>query len=84
MLILVTALAAAAQASAAQPAQKDDDPIICTRDNVGSEVGTRLRPKKVCMRKSDRDFIDKQEKDSIQHLVNDGNARMATPSERPH
>jgi len=84
MFVLVTALAVAIQASAAQPPQKDDDPIICTKQNVGDEVGTHMRAtKKVCMRKSDRDFIDKQEKDAIQHLVNDGDARMVAPSGPP-
>jgi len=76
MLVFVT-LAAALQAAAVQPAQKDDDPIICTKQNVGDEVGTRMRTKKkVCMHKSDRDFIAKQEKESVDHLVNDGDARM--------
>jgi hypothetical protein len=83
MLALVTAMAVAAQVAAAQPVQKDDDPIICTRENVGSEVGTRMRPKKVCMHKSDRNFIAKQEKDAIRQLINNGDARMATPSEQP-
>lgn len=77
MLALVTALAVAAQAPAAQPVQTDDDPIICAKQNVGDEVGTHMRTKKkVCMRKSDRDFIARQEKEAIDHLVNDGDARM--------
>jgi hypothetical protein len=76
MIFLLTALAAATQTPAVQSAQKDNDPIICTRDNVGSEVGTRMRPKKICMRKSDRDYMNQQEKAAIQKLVNDGDARM--------
>lgn len=85
MFVLVTALAAAAsQVPTAQPAQKDDDPIICTKVNVGDEVGTRLRTKKkVCMRQSDRAYINQQEKQAIQHLVNDGDARMVAPTGPP-
>ena len=76
MFVLLSALAAA-QATPTQPAAPENDPIICTKQNVGSEVGTRLQSKKkVCMRKSDRDFIDKQEKDAILHLINDGDGRM--------
>jgi hypothetical protein len=76
MLVLLMAMAASAQAPGTQPPAKDADPIICTRDNSGAEVGTHMRPKKVCMRKSDRDFIDQQEKAAMQQLVNDGDARM--------
>jgi hypothetical protein len=76
MIFLLTALAAAAQTPAVQPAQKEDDPIICKRDNVGSEVGTHMRSRKVCMHKSDRDYMNQQEKAAIQKLVNDGDARM--------
>ena len=76
MLFLVTALAASAQAPAALPPAKDD-PIICTRVNVGDEVGTHmLTKKKVCMHQSERDFIDQHEKQSVQQLINDGNDRM--------
>jgi xanthine dehydrogenase iron-sulfur cluster and FAD-binding subunit A len=82
MLVLVTALAAAAQAPAVQPSSADD-PIICTRQNVGDEVGTRLQRKKICMRKSDRDCIKQQEKQAVQQLVNDGDARMVAPSGPP-
>ncbi len=85
MLVLVTALAAAAsQVSTDQPAQQDDDPIVCTKVNVGDEVGTRMRTKKkVCMRKSDRAYVDQQEKQAVQQLVNDGDARMVAPTGTP-
>jgi hypothetical protein len=77
MLILVSALAAAAQAPAATPAARDDDPIICTRDNVGSEVGTHMRAKKVCMKKSEREFMEQQAKRTMQSINNNGNDRQA-------
>jgi hypothetical protein len=76
MLILLAVLALAPDTpSAAQPA-KDDDPIICTRQNVGDEVGTRLQRPKICMRKSDRAYIDQQNKQTIQKYTNDGDGRM--------
>jgi hypothetical protein len=76
MLILLAALALAPDPpSAAQPA-KDDDPIICTREHVGDEVGTRLQRSKTCMRKSDRAYIDQQNKQTIQKYTNDGDGRM--------
>ena len=83
MLSVLIAFAASAGTATTAPAPQDD-PIICTKVNVGDEVGTRLRTKKkVCMHKSDRDFIAKQEKDAIRQLINNGDARMATPSEQP-
>jgi hypothetical protein len=73
---------AAAQATAAQSASADD-PIICTKENIGSEVGTRLQPKKVCMRKSDRDFIERSTRDTVQNYNNRGDDRMRAPTESP-
>jgi hypothetical protein len=84
MLILLTVLAAAAAVPAAQTATKQDDPIICKRQTMGSEVGTRMQAKKKCMRQSDWDYMAKQEKQAIQQLVNDGDARMAAPTGPPH
>ena len=82
MLVLLNALAAATQAPAVPP-PATDDPIICTRQNIGDEVGTRLQRKKVCMRKSDRDYINQKEKQAMQHMINDGYSRMAAPSGPP-
>ena len=59
-----------------EPAAKDD-PIICRKVNVGDEVGTHmLAKKKVCMHKSERDYIDQHEKQSVLQMINDGNDRM--------
>jgi hypothetical protein len=83
MLFFVAAMAAAAPVSTVQPSATDD-PIICTKLNVGDEVGTHMRAKKkVCMHKSDRAYMDQQEKQAIQQLVNDGDARMAAPTGPP-
>jgi len=78
VFMLLAALAAMTDpVAAAQPA-KEDDPIICTQDPVGSEVGTHLRSKKVCLRKSNRDFIESQQRAKIQQINNNGNDRMRT------
>ena len=83
MLVLLASLAAAtAQAPAAQ-SPANDDPIICTRQNIGDEVGTRLQRKKVCMRKSDRDSVKQQEKQAVIHLINDGDDRMKAATLAP-
>ena len=76
MLILFAALVATADPSSKAPPAKDDDPIICTREHVGDEVGTRLQRPKTCMRKSDRAYIDQQNKQTIQKYTNDGDGRM--------
>lgn len=76
MLMLLAALAAMPDPTpAAQPPASDPDPIICTRDPVGSEVGTHLRSKKVCLRKSNREFIEQQQRAKVQQINNNGNDR---------
>ena len=65
MFILVTALAAVAQTTAAVPAQKDD-PVICRRQT--SEVGTHMQPKKICLRRSDWDLVEKNATREMQSL----------------
>ncbi len=47
MLLLL--LAAAATQPAPPASAKDLDPVVCQPQVVGSEVGTHMRPKKVCM-----------------------------------
>jgi len=75
ILVLFAASAGAATPAAAPAGQ--EDPLVCTRVKVGDEVGTHMvTKKKVCMRKSERDFIDQHEKQSVQQLINDGNDRM--------
>ena len=58
--MLLMLLAAAATAQPAPPAtDQDKDPVVCQRQNVGLEVGTHMRPKKVCMKKSEWDLVEK-------------------------
>jgi hypothetical protein len=75
MLILLSALAVASADPIATVKDKDD-PIICTKAPVGSEVGTHLQSKKICMRKSDRDYIDREQRDTLRDIQNRGDSRM--------
>jgi hypothetical protein len=74
--MLLASLALVSDPVATTQAPTVDDPIICTRDPVGSEVGTHLRSKKVCMKKSDRDYIEAEQRAKIQQINNNGNDRM--------
>ena len=75
-ILLLAALAAMSDpATAAQPSVAESDPIICTRDPVGSEVGTHLRSKKVCLRKSNRELMESQQRAKVQQINNNGNDR---------
>jgi hypothetical protein len=84
MLVLLSALAAAAQAPATAPVEKTDDPIICTRQNTGDEVGTRLQRKKICMKKSERDIIQRNTDQTLQQYLNNGNDRSRYIPPPPH
>ena len=66
MLILLSGLLAAAQTSAASPPAKEDDPVVCHRPE--SEVGSHMRPKPVCMKKSEWDYIEKQSRAQLQRM----------------
>jgi hypothetical protein len=66
MFILLSALSVAAQAPATDTTQKDEDPVICHRQE--SEVGTHMRPKKICMHKSDWDIIEDHTRREMQSL----------------
>ena len=71
-MLLLTLLALGA-ADPAPPAAKDKDPVICTRQNVGEEVGTHMRPKKVCMKKSEWDLVEAHTKETLQSINGRGN-----------
>ena len=70
MLIFLLTLAAP---TVTAPHSKDADPVICTRQNVGAEVGTHMRPKKVCMKKSEWDLIEAHTKETLQTINGRGN-----------
>jgi hypothetical protein len=71
MLLLL--LAAAANQAAAPASAKDPDPVVCQRQVVGSEVGTHMRPKKVCMKKSEWDLVERHTKETLQSINERGN-----------
>jgi hypothetical protein len=68
MLTAFLTLVAAAQVAQATPRaqQPDNDPVVCRRER--SEVGTHMRPKPVCMKKSDWDLVEKHTQDQLQSL----------------
>ena len=68
MLLLLAAVVADPNAVA-----KDADPVVCARQNVGSEVGTHMRPKKVCMKKSEWQLIEAHTKETLQSINGRGN-----------
>ena len=68
MLLLLAAAAADPNVAA-----KDADPVICTRQAVGAEVGTHMRPKKVCMKKSEWQLIEAHTKETLQSINGRGN-----------
>lgn len=84
MIELVTALILVGQAATPPPAE-DKDPIICSKRST-SDVGTHMAPKRVCMRKSDWDIIERKSRDELQSLhdkhLDPGRAEGHGPSPR--
>ena len=66
MLILLAALAAAAQPQTAQPAPVSD-PVVCKRPKT-SDVGSHMRAEKVCMKRSDWELAEKNLQNELQTL----------------
>ena len=81
MLTVLAALAAAAQAPPAiqQPPQ-NDDPVICRREPI-PEVGTHMRPKRTCMKKSEWDYVERNTREKLQ-LLNSRGSNPILPPER--
>ena len=70
MLLLLLAF------QSAQPASEvtdKADPVVCLRQNVGDEVGTHMRPKKVCRKRSEWDYIERHTKETLQSINDRGN-----------
>ena len=65
-LLLVTA----AQQATTQLAQ--EDPVVC-RGRSESVVGTRIKPKKICMKKSDWDYQERHTQRELQQINQRGN-----------
>ena len=65
-LLLVTA----AQQATTQLTQ--EDPVVC-RGRSESVVGTRIKPKKICMKKSDWDYQERHTQRELQQINQRGN-----------
>ena len=72
MLILLGALIATAPAATAAAEPAKDDPIVC-KGRSESVVGTRIKPKKTCMKKSDWEYIEKNTRSELQQINQRGN-----------
>ena len=60
-------------ASASEPvAVAEADPIVC-HGRSESVVGTRIKPKKICMKKSDWDYQEKHTQRELQQINQRGN-----------
>ena len=71
MLIVFSALIAAAPTPVTAEAA-NDDPIVC-KGRSESVVGTRIKPKKTCMKKSEWDYIEQRTKQELQQINQRGN-----------
>ena len=71
LLVLSALLAASAQAVVESPPPKDD-PVVC-KGRSESVVGTRIKPKKTCMKKSDWDYVEKRTREELQQINQRGN-----------
>ncbi len=70
--LLVFIAAAAAPPPADATTARIDDPIICERRST-SDVGTHMRAKRVCMRKSDWDYQRKHTRRELEDINQRGN-----------
>jgi hypothetical protein len=71
----LTFLLAFAAQPAAEPqpvAVAEADPIVC-HGRSESVVGTRIKPKKICMKKSDWDYQEKHTQRELQQINQRGN-----------
>ena len=69
--MMISALIWLSAAAAGADIAKEDDPVICRREQ--SEVGTHMKPKKVCMKKSEWEFIEDHTRNKLQSINQRGN-----------
>lgn len=66
-------LASSAETSTAVAPKADlEDPVVCRKAKM-PDVGTRFKPKPVCMRKSDWAMFDKQNENELRQINQRGN-----------
>ena len=66
MIVLLASLAAAAASPASPPANPADE-IVCKRDKT-TENNTHMRAKRVCMKRSDWEIVEKNTQNQLQNL----------------
>jgi hypothetical protein len=72
MLTIIALMAAVQTAPPAVAAAPENDPVVC-RGRSESVVGTRIKPKKTCMKKSDWDYVEKRTQEELQQINQRGN-----------
>jgi hypothetical protein len=65
-MLIVIALLAAAPSPPAAATPNQTDPVVCRRQD--SEVGTHMRPKPICMKKSDWDIVEAKSQRELDNL----------------
>ena len=73
IVVALMVLASAADTSTAVAPKADlEDPVVCRKAKL-PDVGTRFKPKPVCMRKSDWAMFDKQNETELRQINQRGN-----------
>jgi len=68
IVVALMVLASAADTSTAVAPKADlEDPVVCRKAKL-PDVGTRFKPKPVCMRKSDWAMFDKQNETELRQI----------------
>lgn len=68
IVVALLVLASAADTSTASAPKADlEDPVVCRKAKL-PDVGTRFKPKPVCMRKSDWAMFDKQNETELRQI----------------
>lgn len=73
IVVALMFLASATDTSTAAAPKADlEDPVVCRKSKL-PDVGTRFKPKPVCMRKSDWAMQDKQNENELRQINQRGN-----------
>jgi hypothetical protein len=72
LLFALVAVASVSGTDTATPQKANlEDPVVCRRSKL-PEVGTRMKPKPICQRKSDWAMFDKQNETELRQINNRG------------
>jgi hypothetical protein len=72
MLLILSAFLTASAQSAVASQPPNDDPVVC-KGRSESVVGTRIKPKKTCLKKSEWDYIERHTREELQQINQRGN-----------